>query len=280
MSADGSYVAFESNADDLISNDTNQFPDVFVHERLSGITERVSVDSSGGELNGPSNIAAISDDGSRVSFASHATNAAPADWNGRWDVFLRDRNAGTTALVSVNCAWAAANDDSYFHSISRDGTCVAFSSVATNLVDGDGNGVMDAFVNDLTAPPAAASWQNYGAGFPGTLGIPTFTAGADPVFGATFSLDVGNSSGTWSDGLLLIGLQSASIPTSAGGTLLVDPMLELLFVLLPAGRSLSEHVPRDPTLCGLSLYLQVLELDRGAAKGISFTPGMQLTVGH
>jgi Tol biopolymer transport system component len=281
ISADGSCVAFESWSDNLVANDTNRETDVFVHERTSGVTERVSVDAAGGELHyDRSEYASISGDGSLVSFTSWANNVTPSDTNGVADVFIRDRNAATTTVVTVDCAWAAANGESILHALSSDGTCIAFSSAATDLIDGDTNRCLDVFVNDLSAPPFAASWNNYGAGFPGTLGVPTLTAGADPVFGTTLTLDAGNSSGTWSDGLLLIGLQSASIPTSAGGTLLVDPVMELLFVLKPAGTSLSEYVPLDAELCGLSLYLQVLELDRGAAKGISFTPGLQLTVGH
>jgi hypothetical protein len=280
ISADGRFVAFESWADNLVLNDTNHDSDVFVHERASGVTERVSVDSSGGELHDVSGFASISADGSLVAFTSWAKNVTSADTNAVADVFLRDRNAATTTVVSVDCAWAAGNGESFLHALSSDGTCVAFASAATDLVDGDTNGCLDVFVNDLTAPPFDASWNNYGAGFPGTLGIPTLTAGADPVFGTSFSVDVSSSSGTWSDGLLLIGFQSASNPTSAGGTLLVDPVMELLFVLTPSGRSLAEDVPLDAELCGLSLYLQVLELDRGAAQGISFTPGLQLTVGH
>jgi len=280
ISADGRFVAFESYAVNLVSNDTNRAIDVFVHERASGVTERVSVDSSGGELHDNSEFASISADGSLVAFTSWAKNVTSADTNAVADVFLRDRNAGTTTVVSVDCAWAAGNGESILHALSSDGTCVAFASAATDLVDDDTNGCLDVCVNDLIAPPFDASWNNYGAGFPGTLGVPTLTAGADPVFGTSISLDVSSSSGTWSDGLLLIGMQSASNPTSAGGTLLVDPVMELLFVVTPSGRSLVEYVPLDAELCGLSIYLQVLELDRGAANGISFTAGLQLTVGH
>jgi Tol biopolymer transport system component len=282
ISSDGTCVAFVSYASNLVANDTNNASDVFVRDRIRGITERVSVDAAGGELKGTSELPAISADGSVVAFATYAGNVVPTDTNGHQDVFLRDRKAGATRLASENCAWLSGNDDSYGYDValSDDGTVVAFSSYATDLVDRDRNRVQDLFVNDFAAPPDAASWNNYGSGFPGTLGIPTLTASADPVFGTSFSIDASNSSGSWSDGLLLIGLKSASIPTSAGGTLLVDPELQLLFVLLPAGRSLVVGVPYDPQLCGMSFFLQALELDPGAAAGISFTPGLKLTIGH
>jgi hypothetical protein len=273
-------VAFESGSSNLVAGDTNSSFDVFVHDRSGGITERVSVDSSGAELNRYSETPSISSDGNLVAFASHATNVAPTDTNAVADVFLRDRSAGTTTLASFDCAWIAGDGESISNSISGDGLHVAFSSAATDLVDGDTNRVLDVFLNDFTAPPVDATWSNYGAGFAGTLGVPSLTASADPVFGTTITIDVGGSSGTWSVGQMLVGLNPASIPTSAGGTLLVDPMLQLLFVLLPSGQALPGYVPRDTGLCGLSLYLQVLELDAGAAKGISFTPGMQLVVGH
>jgi Tol biopolymer transport system component len=280
ISSNGQVVAFTSFASNLSSGDTNGRGDVFVHDRATGTTERVSLSSSGRELDSDSEFPSISADGAIVAFASWANNVAGADRNGVADVFLRDRNAGTTAIVSCDCAWRAGDGESINHSLSDDGMRVAFSSLATDLVDGDANALVDVFVNDFTAPPVDASWSNYGVGFAGTLGIPTLTASADPAFGTTISIDIGNSYGNWSDGMLLIGLASASIPTSAGGTLLVAPLLQTLVVLRPSGVSLLETIPRDPALCGVVVYLQVLELDPGAAKGISFTPGLQLVVGH
>ena len=103
---------------------------------------------------------------------------------------------------------------------------------------------------------------------------------ADPVFGATISVDAGNSSGVATAGILVAGLAAASIPTTAGGTPPVDPAL-LTFVSIPAGGvSFSGTIPLDPGLCGLSVYLQLLELDPGASRGISFTPGLELAIGH
>jgi hypothetical protein len=126
----------------------------------------------------------------------------------------------------------------------------------------------------------AASWSNYGDGFPGTLATPTLTASAAPVFGSTITLDVGSSSDVPTLGLLLIGFAPTSIPTSAGGTVLVDFALTLPFTLPPTGASFVETIPYDDWLYGQSAYLQALEIDPGALKRIAFTPGLELVLGR
>src|SRR5207249_4673670 len=90
ISADGRYVAFDSLASNLVGGDTNGFADIFVHDRLSGATERVSVDSSGAQGNGSSGYfyrPSISADGRYVAFPSLASNLVPGDTNGTWDTF-------------------------------------------------------------------------------------------------------------------------------------------------------------------------------------------------
>jgi len=126
---------------------------------------------------------------------------------------------------------------------------------------------------------AVASWNNYGSGWPGTGGVPAFTARNDPVVGAPLDLDLGNSLGAATPGLVLLGVASASIPTGKGGTLLVAPLLLLPLSLPASGLTLSGTVPNDPALYGFHLYLQALELDAGASKGYSFTPGLDLLLG-
>jgi Tol biopolymer transport system component len=280
LSSNGDVVAFESGASDLVAGDTNGFSDVFVHVRSTGVTERVSVSSAGAEGDGHSTNASLSADGQIVAFATLATNLAPYDANGVSDVLVRDRAAGTTTLASFDGAWNAGDAASDRACLSDDGQIVAFGSFATTLIDADSNGVADVFVDDRAAAPLDATWNNYGSGFAGTLGVPTFAPSADPVVGTKITLDASNSSGAWSVGLALVGLQSASIPTSAGGTLLVDPQMTLLFGLPPAGASIPETIPHDRILCGLPIFLQALELDAGALHGISFTPGLELVVGH
>jgi Tol biopolymer transport system component len=149
ISADGRCVAFASDASNLVPGDTNGFPDVFVHDRLSGATTRVSVDSSGGQGNGDSGFPpSISADGRFVAFRSYASNLVPGDTNGTSDVFVHDRRSGATTRVSVDSGGGQGNDVSRSPAISSDGHYVAFASWASNLVPGDTNGVPDVFVHD------------------------------------------------------------------------------------------------------------------------------------
>ena len=158
ISADGRYVAFESDASNLVAGDANMARDIFVHDRVSGATERVSIATGGAEAFDWSARAALSADGRYVAFASLASNLVAGDTFDSWDVFVRDRVAGTTEFVSVNSGGTKGNADSgdpYFNfrcvSISSDGRFVAFSSWAANLVTGDTDATIDAFVRDRTA---------------------------------------------------------------------------------------------------------------------------------
>jgi Tol biopolymer transport system component len=151
ISPDGRYVAFESQDSKLVSGDTNGLDDVFVHDRLTGTTERVSVDSSGVEGNGVSGNASISADGRYVAFNSLASNLVIGDTNGFSDVFVRDRLTGTTERVSVGPGGTEGNNPSGLPWISADGRYVAFESNASNLVSGDTNGFTDIFVRDRIA---------------------------------------------------------------------------------------------------------------------------------
>jgi Tol biopolymer transport system component len=151
ISDNGRYVAFVSEANNLVLGDTNNCADVFVRDRQGGTTERVSVDSNGVEANynsGTDIDACVSADGRFVAFASGATNLVPGDTNGRSDIFVHDRQLGSTKRVSVDSSGTQANDDSYGPWISASGRYVVFESPAANLVTGDTNGTFDVFVRD------------------------------------------------------------------------------------------------------------------------------------
>jgi Tol biopolymer transport system component len=141
ISVDGRYVAFVSLATNLVAGDTNGKADVFVHDRQTKATERVSIDSAGLEGNddssGPPTISA---DGRFVVFASLASNLVAGDTNGTWDIFVRDRQSQTTQRVSVDSAGLQSNGNCFHPSISADGQTVGFLSDATNLVALDSNG--------------------------------------------------------------------------------------------------------------------------------------------
>ena len=149
ISAGGRFVAFDSRATNLVPGDTNGADDVFVRDRAAGTTERVSLGPGGAQANDASSFASISADGRFVAFDSFATNLGPGDTIG--NVFVRDRRAGTTELVSVGPRGTQANAFSLFPVISAGGRFVAFDSWATNLVPGDTNEAQDVFVRDRRA---------------------------------------------------------------------------------------------------------------------------------
>jgi Tol biopolymer transport system component len=148
MSKDGRYVAFYSNAANLVAGDTNRARDVFVHDRQTGETTRVSVANDGSQANGESFAPAINGDGRYVVFSSSASNLVAGDQNNADDIFLRDRVANTTTRVSIGLGGAEPNAGSFNPAISADGNVVAYESDATNLVPGDTNGLRDVFVYD------------------------------------------------------------------------------------------------------------------------------------
>jgi Tol biopolymer transport system component len=148
ISADGRYVAFVADAINFTPGDTNKKPDIFVHDRQTGETTRVSVASDGTQANGNSVAPSISSDGRYVAFVSSASNLVPGDTNGYSDIFVHDRQTQQTTRVSVASDRTEANGNSVAPSISSDGRYVAFESSAPNLVPGDTNGYSDVFVHD------------------------------------------------------------------------------------------------------------------------------------
>jgi Tol biopolymer transport system component len=148
ISADGRFVVFQSNASNLVPGDTNKSSDVFVHDGLTGKTERASVSSSGKQANGSSGDPYISADGRFITFESNASNLVPGDTNKSWDVFVHDLRTGKTQRVSVGPDGKQAKGDTWSDGISADGNFVAFDSRATNLVPGDTNGQGDLYLRD------------------------------------------------------------------------------------------------------------------------------------
>jgi hypothetical protein len=148
ISADGRFVAFTSYASNLVAGDTNDGADVFVHDRQSGTTTRVSIASDGTQGNSRSHATSISADGRFVAFFSFASNLVAGDTNAVPDAFVHDRQTGTTSRVSVASDGTQGNNITYFSSISADGRFVAFFSEASNLVAGDTNEIHDVFVHD------------------------------------------------------------------------------------------------------------------------------------
>ena len=149
ISCDGRFVCFHSTATNLVPGDTNAASDVFVRDRLSGTTQRASVDGSGLEADGPSSFGALSADGRVVAFQSLATNLVAGDTNGTSDVFVRDLETGLVLRASVAASGAEAHGSALAPSLSADGRFLGFASDAPDLVPGDTNALSDAFVRDL-----------------------------------------------------------------------------------------------------------------------------------
>ena len=135
LSSDGRYIAYESTASNLVTNDTNGQSDIFVYDRLESTTERVDVTSDGVQSNGDSSAVTISDDGRYVAFLSEANNLV-SDNNAQFNIFLRDRLEQTTISL----------DGDSFPTISGNGQNVLFTSSLDTLVANDTNDTGDVFV--------------------------------------------------------------------------------------------------------------------------------------
>ncbi|MFH1769189.1 MAG: PKD domain-containing protein [Parcubacteria group bacterium] len=127
LSADGGYVAFSSSASNLVPEDNNNAPDVFVYNRFNRELEIVSLSNSGELGNGPSSLPQISSDGRYVSFYSDATNLVNGDTNNTLDIFVRDRVSNTTERVSISPDGLYDGASVGPSSISSDGRFVVFS---------------------------------------------------------------------------------------------------------------------------------------------------------
>jgi Tol biopolymer transport system component len=148
ISGDGRYVAFHSDASNLVSGNIQLQTDVFVHDLHTGQTSHVSVASDGTHGNNQSFETSISADGRYVAFVSVANNLVPGDTNGHIDVFIHDRQTRQTSRVSIASDGTQGNNHSRHPSVSANGRYVAFRSSASNLVPGDTNGIDDVFIHD------------------------------------------------------------------------------------------------------------------------------------
>lgn len=140
ISGDGRYVAFTSQANNLVAEDADTNRDVYVRDTVAGTTDLISVPATGPKQAADSRYVTLSRDGRVAAFQSLATNLADADPNALEDVFVRDLQSGVTSRI------AGGNGASGTPAVSRDGASVAFQSSASDLVTGDSNAVSDIFV--------------------------------------------------------------------------------------------------------------------------------------
>ena len=134
LSADGNVVAFDSYLSNLVPGDTNNANDIFVYELDTGLTERINVKTDGSQAaDGMSLAPSISENGRYVAFESSSDGLVSGDQNGIWNIFVRDRQNGSTEMVDINGQGIQANTQSRYARISPDGRYVTFFSTATNL---------------------------------------------------------------------------------------------------------------------------------------------------
>ncbi len=148
ISRGGRFVVFPSGATNLISGYVPAFMDIYLRDRLLGVTSVVSRGLNGQLSNGGSSQPVCSEDGQMIAFMSAASNLVSGDTNSKIDIFVRNIGTGMTDRVSVSSTLAQGNDWSTSPSISPDGRFVGFMSMATNLVPGDNNGAWDVFMHD------------------------------------------------------------------------------------------------------------------------------------
>jgi Tol biopolymer transport system component len=303
ISADGRYVAFASDATNLVKGDMNGVTDIFVRDLAKKTTTRVSVSSDGIEGNKASYWPFISSDGRYVTFTSEADNLDAQDANGVGDIFVHDRQTGETKMISRAVDDTAGNDLSFWSSISTDGRYVAFMSNATNLVQSDMNDSWDVFLRDrqtgqtsLVSLGYDGSQANSQSEYPvisadgryvafasdATNIVEGDTVGYRDVFeydreiGKTFRLSVAND-GTQADA----GTQAFVISISADGQYVAFPSLATNLVLNDTNKAWDIFVhDRDKgETTRVSISSDGLQADAGSY-GVSISPdGRYVTFG-
>lgn len=200
VSGDGRYVAFQSDATNLVTDDTNGASDVFIRDLVSGTTERVSTSTAGDGANGPSGSPSVSWDGRFVAFFALASNLVVGDTNSWWDVFVKDRSNGATQRVSVATGGSEGDNMSYAPAISFDGRYVAFTSRATDLVTDDANGIEDIFVRDrVSASTERVSVSTSGGSSNGSSDRPSISYDGNTVSYETLATNLitDDANGDW-----------------------------------------------------------------------------------
>jgi hypothetical protein len=149
ISGNGKFIIFKSYASNLVGNDTNNLPDIFIRNLDSWSITRVNTNSAGNQANGESYFpASISADGGVIVFSSSASNLVPNDTNNADDIFLRDLGTGVIKRISNGFKGDQANSRCVLPTISSNGRYISFTSQASNLVSNDTNGQDDIFIYD------------------------------------------------------------------------------------------------------------------------------------
>ena len=264
ISGDGRYAAFESIATNLVPGDTNNSLDIFVHDTLTGVTTRVSVDSAGVQGNSYSTYSSISTEGRYVAFRSGSSNFFPGDTSNSADIFVHDTFTAATNVVSMDSAGVVGYGDSLSPSLSADGRYVAFESF-NDLVPGDTNGKPDIFLHENLLHPASGTWTRLGGGTRGSLGKPVFSASGNLSYGSSVSLDLENAPPS-STAFVVISNDWQAVPQGQG---MLWPQLTFVIPALTDGSGgLGITVPWPPqTPAQTPIYVQFAVMDPTAWNG-------------
>lgn len=198
LSGDGRFTAFGSYASNLVPGDTNGVQDVFVHDEVTGSTERVSVATDGTQGNDASFSPQISRDGRYVGWTSSARTLVADDTNNVSDVFVHDRQTGTTTRISVAPDGTQTRYASSNPSISADGRWVSFQSDAVNLLPGVPTGQV--YVRDMTTGAltvASLGEDGSPAAWPGASGARITADGRFVSFVSTTPLVADDTNTEW-----------------------------------------------------------------------------------
>ena len=256
MSSDGSVVAWISA--EAVPGEKEPVHVVIVRDRRTQRTEQVSVSSSGAPANGSSDAPVVSADGTHVAFVSEASNLVPNDLNGVTDVFVRDLARGTTTRASVASSGREGNGSSggldevkgyrfsRGPSISGDGSLVVFESSASNLVDGDSNGLPDVFVHELATGKTTL-----------VSATPSGTPGSDASAQPALSLDGGSVAFT----------SRARDLVSGGVQTAAESDLQVFVRSLATGTTVQVSLSDDGAALSGASYLPVLD---GNAHHVAF----------
>ena len=178
LSADGTWLVFQTEASNSFLSDSNGWVDIWRQNRADGTLQRVSLTGAGTAPDGASFGAAISADGRHIAFTSIAANMQPEDMNGMADIFRRDMETGALLLISINSDGRAGNNVSFGATITGDGSKLAFLSAASDLVTTDTNNAIDVFLRDLSANSMrlVSTAADGGQGNAGALNRPALSA--------------------------------------------------------------------------------------------------------
>lgn len=250
VSHDGGKIAFDSVADALVGFDMNGVSDIFVIDAASGATALASLAPGPLPANDESAYPAVSADGRFVAFDSFATNLVATDTNETGDIFLRDLETNTTALVSVAIGGDSGNNVSWSASISGEGRYVTFDSTASNLVAGDSEGQTDIFLRDvLTQTTIRVSESASGVGGNASSTFPVISADGRYIAYASSAsnLVAGDSNGTKDLFVYEVATGATSrVMTNAGA----QPGSNLTVNAISADGRFLTFLSEDPTLVG------------------------------